>query len=117
MKHFKNGIVIVLLVYFAIFICLFGITTIRKFFSKAYIVLDSGDKWMLENTKWVTLPDSENKLYNWQKVFTKPATALPFIITPASFHLPNGVFILAYSSAIFIPPVKATTPSITVILR
>ena len=67
MKHFKNGIVIVLLVYFAIFICLFGITTIRKFFSKAYIVLDSGDKWMLENTKWVNLPDSENKLYNWQK--------------------------------------------------
>ena len=56
-----------MLVYFAIFICLFGITTIRKFFSKAYIVLDSGDKWMLENTKWVNLPDNENSLYNWQK--------------------------------------------------
>lgn len=56
-----------MLVYFAIFICLFGVTTIRKFFSKAYIVLDSGDKWMLENTKWVNLPDNENSLYNWQK--------------------------------------------------
>lgn len=67
MKRFQRGLLIILIVYFVIFICLFGITTIRKFFSKAYIVLDSGDKWMLENTKWVTLPDSENKLYNWQK--------------------------------------------------
>ena len=60
-------ILIVLILYFAIFGYIFGWHNFQKFISKSYIVLDDGTKFMLKNGKWITNTEENSKLYNWQK--------------------------------------------------
>ena len=73
---------------------------------------------MLSYSDGFSISDCLEKAF--QKVLNitvKLSTGLPLILKPVSFQCPKRSLRFMYSSERFIPPVKATLPSIIIILR